>query len=111
MSKYNLIDLRGKSIEEIKKDFKEFYNTSIFTWEGMNADDKNLNDIVEGLELENPTFYVYLGRQMNSAYNLKGNKRYPDTLTFISVKDYYDPMVKIQVGARWFDDIVDNNKH
>ena len=46
---------------------------------------------------------------MNESYDLKGTNRYPDDLTFVSVKDYYNPMAKIQLGARWLDDIIDNN--
>lgn len=107
---YNLVDLRDKTIKEMKEIFKKFYNTSIFTWEGMIVDDKNMKDIVKGLKLKNYTFYVFSGKQMNSVYRLKNNNAYPDDLTFLSIEKYYNPMVKIQYGARWFDDIVDNNK-
>lgn len=107
---YNLIDLREKPNTEMKKQFKEFYDDAIFTWEGMSIDDDNLKAIVKELDLKNPTFYIYSGRQMNGVYRLSGHNAYPSSLTFLSIKDYYNPMMKLRVGARWFNDIVDNNR-
>ena len=107
---YNLIDLRKETSKDMKAKFKEFYDKSIFTWEGMSIDDENLKAIVKELKLKNPTFYTYSGRQMDSVYRLSGDNAYPSDLTFLSIENYYDPMMKMRVGARWFDDIVDNNR-
>jgi len=107
---YNLIDLSNKTIKDIKEDFKQFYEDWIFTWEGMLVDDKNLKAIVKELKLKNPTFYTYTGRQMNSVYHLKEDNAYPDDLSFLSIKDLQDPVLKMRYGARWFTDIVDNNR-
>lgn len=107
---YNLVDLRSKPNTEMKKQFKDFYDDAIFTWEGMSIDDDNLKTIVKELDLKNPTFYIYSGRQMNGVYRLSGRNAYPSSLTFLSIEDYYNPMMKLRVGARWFNDIVDNNR-
>ena len=107
---YNLVDLRKETNKDMKAKFKEFYNKSIFTWEGMSIDEDNLKAIVKELKLKNPTFYVYSGRQMDGVYGLSGDNAYPSSLTFLSIENYYDPMMKMRVGARWFDDIVDNNR-
>lgn len=107
---YNLVDLRKETNKDMKAKFKEFYNKSMFTWEGMSIDEDNLKTIVKELKLKNPTFYVYSGRQMDGVYGLSGDNAYPSSLTFLSIENYYDPMMKMRVGARWFDDIVDNNR-
>ena len=105
-----IVDLRNDTIESVKKEFDKFYDTSIFTWEGMSCEDDNLKLICKELKLDNPVFYVFSGEQMNTIYGLTGTNAYPNNLTFLSIKDYYEASVKIQVGARWFDDIVDNNR-
>ena len=46
---------------------------------------------------------------MNRCYGLTGNNAYSDDLTFAVIPNYYNPMIKLLVGARWFDDIVANN--
>lgn len=102
--KYKLIKVEDTKI------FEEFFDESIFTWEGMDDSEENLTAICDYLKLpENNIIYTYSGKQMNDYYNLKGANSYPDDLTLISVRDYYNPNVKLQVGARWFDDIVTNN--
>ena len=53
------------------------------------------------------TYYIYLGSQVNDYYRLTGDNAYPKDLNFLTIKNYYGK--KLQVGARWFDDIVDNN--
>jgi len=106
---YYVVDIRKESDKIAKTFFDEFYNSSIFTWAGQIASDDEFKTIIEELHLEEPVFYVFSGKQMNDIYNLTGSNRYQDDLTFVSIKDYYNPIVKLQVGARWFDDIVDNN--
>ena len=53
---------------------------------------------------------------MNEKYGLTENNAYPEDLNFISIDlDNFKDMeklatIKIKIGARWLDDIVDNNK-
>lgn len=102
--------------------FEKLYNNSAFTFEGLGFDDfDELKDqINECLEEENigtvksENFFTYSGKDMNDYYHLTGTNRYPDNLTFVSfLLDGLDigklAMFKLRIGARWYDDIVDNN--
>lgn len=90
------------------------YETSCFTWEGMSDTEENLVAIEDairenGYKEEECVFYTYKGKLMNDTYELNGDNAYPEDLTFVSIPNFYNPMFKIEYGARWFDDIVDNN--
>lgn len=91
------------------------YKTSCFTWEGMSDTKENLEAIESairenGYKEEECVFYTYIGKLMNESYELHGDNAYPDDLTFVSIPNFYNPIFKINYGARWFDDIVDNNR-
>lgn len=97
-----------------KKKLEELRNASMFTWEGMNDDEENLKKIEKiirryGFKQEEMTIYIFKGELMNKAYKLTGYNKYSNDLTFVSVADYYDPIVKVQLNARWLDDIIENN--
>ena len=112
--KYTLNNADSDKISELEKG-------SAFTWEGMSVTDDNLQGIVDFLEKETPNiklpvfFYTWKGKDFNEKYGLTDNNAYPDDLTFLSIPlDNWEslgklPFVKMQVGARWLDDIVDNN--
>ena len=74
---------------------------------------KNLGEDNLNLPL---TLYHWLGSKMNEKYGLTENNAYPEDLNFISIDlDNFKDMeklatIKIKIGARWLDDIVDNNK-
>lgn len=99
-----------------KEQLDKLYNSSAFTMEGLAED--SIPDLVNWLE-ENTTFttdnlivYITSGEVMNSNYLLSGSNAYPSDLTIVSVVDIDLMKVAIkrfEVGARWFDDIVDNN--
>ena len=98
-----------------RKELDNLYETSCFTWEGMSDDKENLAAIESairknGYKEEECVFYTYKGKLMNEAYELSGDNAYPDDLTFVSIPNFYNPIFKINYGARWFDDIVDNNE-
>lgn len=107
--KYYVVDIRKESDKIAETFFDEFYNSSIFTWTGQTASDDEFKTIIKELHLEEPVFYVFSGKQMNDIYKLTGSNKYQDDLTFVSIKDYYNIAVRFRTGARWFDDIVDNN--
>ena len=101
--------------------FQEFIDKSVMTFEGIELP---LNDRhalkVEGDKLEKVlreagykedecVGYTYRGEHMNKAFGLTGSNAYPDTLTFLSIPDFYNIPFKLSTGARWFDDIVANN--
>lgn len=95
------------------------YGLSALTLEGLISDEENLNAfndwlnskgaIYEGLE---PVFHCISGELMNKTYGLTGTNAYPDDLTIVAVTDIMQARVampRYEIGARWFDDIVDNN--
>lgn len=62
-------------------------------------------------------FYVTSGKDMNEfCGGLTGDNAYPDDLSIVSIKlsDIKDVskiiLRRFEVGGRWFDDIVDNNR-
>lgn len=98
---------------------KELASASAFTIEGAGGD---LNEWMEGLNGEMTklnignvnTFYTFKGKLMNDTYALTGKNKYQDALTFLCFRlDGLDvgklAIFKMQFGARWLDDIVDNN--
>lgn len=100
--------------------FEQLYNESAFTIEGCGGELKEWMEGINKLLAEKEigqveTFYTFEGKDMNCYYELTGSNRYPDDLTFLSFPlDNLDinklAMFKMQFGARWFDDIVENNK-
>ena len=102
-----------------KKQLNVLYNQSALTWEGLSADEENLNAVRDWLKehkailgYDEPTFHIITGAFMNDAYGLNGNNAYAEDLTLVSVTDINQMAVVIprfEVGGRWFDDIVDNN--
>lgn len=102
-----------------KEQLDALYNQSALTWEGLSADEENLDAVKNWLEehgaiLENtePTFHIITGELMNDIYDLTGSNAYAEDLTIVSVTDIDQMKITIprfEVGGRWFDDIVDNN--
>ena len=103
-----------------KEQLDALYNESALTWEGLSVTEENLKDVVSWLT-ENgalldgvePTFNIIKGKTMNSQYGLTGNNAYPDDLNIVSVTgiDLASVVIpRFQVGGRWFNDIVDNNR-
>ena len=102
-----------------EKDFEskvnEFYNKSMFTFEGLNYDDENgmlelENHLKErGYDKKELIAYCFTGNLMNEHFGLTESNAYPDDLKFVVIPDFYDPVYKMSIGARWFDDIVSNN--
>lgn len=108
-------------VEVTDIDFDYLYNQSALTWEGMSSDPANLRAIYDAfIEIgaepkDDLRFYEISGREMNEHYGLTGSNAYPDDLTILSIPldDFGNgtPLImwRFNVGARWFDDVVDNN--
>lgn len=101
-----------------KESLDKLYNQSALTWEGLSEDKENLQDVEEWLKDNNAVkddeinFHIIKGNVMNSAYNFTQENRYKSDLTIVSVTgiDISKLITKrFEVGARWFDDIIDNN--
>ncbi len=99
------------TIKEVKtkEDLKELYDCSAMTWEGLAEE-----SFEEALELccedgKEGTGYVTTGKTMNELCYLTGSNAYPDDLTIFSIKNFKG--LAIQFGARWMDDIIENNAY
>ena len=100
-----------------KENFDLLYNTSAITIEGLFED--SISDYVNWIEQHSKMncndIYIISGKVMNEYYNLSGTNAYNDDVTIVSVPlesnlDAINLSIKkFEIGARWFDDIVDNN--
>lgn len=94
---------------------QEFCDSSAFTFEGLDITDKQgIADLEKtlrenGYDQKDFVIYWFKGSVMNRCYGLTGDNAYSDDLTFAVIPNYYNPLIKLSAGARWFDDIVANN--
>ena len=98
-----------KEIVEVKSSdcLKDLYNHSAMTWEGLREEDFQL--ALAECGTQDAIGYVTKGKVMNQICHLTGSNAYPDDLNIFSVMP--SKGLAILVGARWMDDIVDNNAH
>lgn len=112
MKKLTLVRVPENRVDEF---LDKFFNTSAFTFEGLDITDKAGNKKLEkalrenGYEKDEIITYWFTGKEMNEKYHLTDSNAYSDDLTFLVVPEFYNPMFKMLVGARWFDDIVASN--
>ena len=108
--KTEIINVDSKTLEELVKG-------SALTFEGLaeSSFDEFL-DWVDGIAgLKTRRLYVTKGKLANCEWLLTGDNAYRNDLNIVSVKldDIKDRnkivMARFQVGARWMDDIHDNN--
>ena len=90
---------------ETKEQLKALYDCSAMTWEGLRED--NFEIALKETGAEGAKGYVIKGSVMNKLCKLTGNNAYPDDLNIFSVDKFKG--LAIQYGARWIDDIIDNN--
>ena len=98
---------------------REAYEGSFYTIEGAGGDvndwKKGYADLLRDRGIGTISKWIeFTGRDMNVESCLTGTNRYPDSLHFLAF-----PLTgldveklaffKLQMGDRWFDDIVDNN--
>ena len=101
---------------------RELENGSAFTWVGLSGLENDKETIVNCFkeekvlaDVETFEFYIWKGKLMNQIYQLTSSNAYSEDLTFVSIplsmfKNIRKlAILKLQLGARWLDDIVDNN--
>ena len=107
---------------ETFEQFKELVDGSAFTWVGMTSDEGNLSAIEDFFKNEahvmNPEtemeVHIWTGAQGNEWMGLIKDP-YPQDITCLSLPlNQFNNIswlanIKLQVGARWLDDIYDNN--
>lgn len=97
-----------------KEELDLLYSKSAFTYIGINRE--SIPDLVNWVE-ENSSnkveeVYVIQGSLMNKEYGLLKDP-YPNDTNIVSImlEDIVSIVIKkFEIGARWFDDIVDNNE-
>lgn len=90
---------------ETKEQLKELYDSSAMTWEGLREEDFEV--ALEMCGKEDADGYITKGSVMNKLCKLTGDNAYPDDLNIFSIAKFKG--LAIQYGARWMDDIIDNN--
>lgn len=111
----------NKIIVENKEQLDELYNSSALTIVGLNNSDNDIKQLVDWIkqysEVSNPLdVHIISGATMNKHYNLTGSNRYEENLNIVSIKNKDIKQLmriiipRFEIGGRWFDDIVDNNR-
>lgn len=90
---------------ETKEQLKELYDSSAMTWEGLREDDFEI--ALQECGQDGAKGYITKGSVMNKLCKLTGDNAYPDDLNIFSIKEFKG--LAIVFGARWMDDIIDNN--
>lgn len=102
-----------------QKELKELAKTSALTWEGLSIEtDEEKQQVIDWLhehkvDTTELVFTIIPGKLMNATYKLTGTNAYPDDLTIVSLTGIDTaPLIlaRFQVGGRWLDDIVANNR-
>lgn len=104
-----------------KEQLDELYNGSAFTMEGFDLSKESINKLIEWFNeyggVRNPlSIFITKGSFMNNEYGLTGDNAYPKDLNITSIKleDIKEvnrvAIPRFGIGARWFSDIVDNNR-
>ena len=88
-----------------KEQLKELYDCSAMTWEGLVEEDFE-TALNEG-GAEGAKGYLTTGKVMNEICHLTGSNAYRDDCNIFSIDKYR--RLAISLGARWMDDIIDNN--
>lgn len=97
----NIIEV--KTLEQLQ----DLYACSAMTWEGLREEDFGVALSMCGAE--GAKGYVTTGKVMNKLCHLTGSNAYPDDLTIFSIDKFKG--LAIQFGARWMDDIINNNSY
>lgn len=109
-------------IKATEQDIEELRNKSAFTFIGAGGDLNEwmvgVNDMLkQHLINQVSKFYTWNGKLMNDMYGLTGTNAYQDDITFLAFDITEIPtdqigklsMLKLAIGARWLDDIVNND--
>lgn len=104
-----------------KEELNKLYNQSALTVIGLEVNNDMFNQFTNWLIEKNAlldnkelVFYIIKGQTMNEIYQLTGDNAYPNDLNIVSVDNDALNISKLiikrfEIGAKWFDDIVDNN--
>lgn len=110
-----LVQIPEKRVIEM---LQEFCAKSVFTFEGIDIKSNEGKEALKefeklmrktGYSQKNCVGYWCKGCVINEVFSLTDSNAYSDDFVFLFVPDYYNADVKVQLGARWFDDIISSN--
>ena len=90
-----------KTIEQLEG----LYHSSAMTWEGLREEDFEV--ALQKCGQANAKGFLTKGAVMNKLCKLTGDNAYPDDLNIFSIMEFKG--LAMYFGARWMDDIIDNN--
>lgn len=90
-----------------KDQLQALYNCSAMTWEGLVEEDYGAALEACCVDGQDGIGFVTKGKVMNQICHLTKNNAYPDDLNIFSIPKFKG--LAIMYGARWMDDIIDNN--
>lgn len=105
-----------------REQLDELIADSSLTWEGLTVDsDDDYKQVTDwmakhGAKPKTDNVYITTGKTMNTLEGLAGSNAYPDDLSIVSFKlsEIENAMAlaipRFDVGGRWMDDIVENNR-
>lgn len=110
-----IIDIEKRDEDFIERAFERFFSMSFFTLEGIDLSEESVKDIEDflfahGYDYSPCLAYRISGKLMNDFYLLTEENAYPEDLNLLVIPNYYDVAAKASCNARWFDDIVCNNR-
>lgn len=111
-----------KILVKTREQLDDLIKDSALTWEGLTMktekDYKQVTDWMRkhGANPKTENVYITTGKTMNALEGLTGSNAYPDDLSIVSFKlseienAASLAIPRFNVGGRWMDDIVDNNR-
>lgn len=92
-----------ETLEQLKK----LYNCSAMTWEGLS--ESSFGEALDICGSDGAKGYLVKGDVMNNLCHLTGDNAYPDDLNIFAIDKFKG--LAIMYGARWMDDIIENNAY
>lgn len=101
------------------KELEMLYDEWALTFTGAN--DSDIDDIITWLDnfdgISKNEFYIFNGKLLNETFNLTGDNKYKDNLSFVTIKNEYIcnlekfsfERFKYPKVCCWLTDIIDNN--
>lgn len=112
-----IVNVTADNRDEI---FNEAYEGSYYTVLGAAGEISEwidgMTEMLQDKEIGTPVkFIIFTGKDMNARYDLTDSNAYPDDLHCLAFSlDGLEinklAVFKLQMGDRWFDDIVNNNE-
>lgn len=105
------VSIKNKILEEA---YKGSYYTIIGAGGDINEWKNGYSDMLKQQDIGNISNWIeFTGKDMNEEFMLEGYNKYPDNLHFLAfslvgLNITKLALFKLQMGDRWFDDIVDN---